>query len=80
MIVVFKLLQDDEHLPVGSKEIPYRIIFDVKFDLTRKAKLVAGRHRNKSVPDYLVYSTVASRDSVRLALMLAGLNELKVMV
>ena len=80
VIVSFKLLQDDEHLPVGSKEIPYHIIFDVKFDLTKKAWLVAGGHRNKSVPDHLVYSTVASRDSVRLAFMLAGLHELKVMV
>ena len=41
VLVAFKLLQDGEHLPVGSKEIPYHIIFDVKFDLTRKVKLVA---------------------------------------
>ena len=79
VLVAFKLLQDDDALPVGSKEIPYHIIFDVKFDLTRKARLVAGGHRNKEVPAHLTYSSVASRESVRLAFMLAGLNSLKLM-
>ena len=47
VLVAFKLLHDDEHVPPGSKLIPYHIIFDVKFDLTRKARLVAGGHKNK---------------------------------
>ena len=50
VIVAFKLLGEGENPPVGSKEIPYHIIFDVKFDLTRKARLVAGGHRHKEVP------------------------------
>ena len=79
VLVAFKLLEDDEHLPVGSKEIPYHIIFDVKFDLTRKACLVAGGHRNKEVLSHLTYFTVASRDSVRLAFFLASLNQLNLM-
>ena len=65
VLVVFKLLEEGEHLSVGSKLIPYYIIFDVKLNLTRKARLVAGGHRNKSVPSYTTFSTVASRDSVR---------------
>ena len=48
--VAFRLLEEGESLPVGSKLIPYHVIFDVKFDLTRKARLVAGGHRNKDVP------------------------------
>jgi hypothetical protein len=79
VLVAFQLLEDGESLPVGSKRIPYHIIFDVKFNLTRKARCVAGGHRNKDVPAYATYSSVASRDSVRLGLMLAALNDLDVL-
>ena len=74
--VAFKLLDEGERLPVGSKEIPYHIIFDVKLDLTRKARLVAGGHKNKNVPTFTTFSTVASRDSVRLLFLIAALNDL----
>ena len=79
VLVAFKLLEEGEHLPVGSKLIPYHIIFDVKLDLTRKARLVAGGHRNKSVPSYTTFSTVASRDSVRIIFTVAALNGLDIM-
>ena len=79
VLVAFKLLRDDEHVHPGSKLIPYHIIFDVKFDLTRKACLVAGGHRNKNVPSHATYSSVASRDSIRLGFLLAGLNDLNIM-
>ena len=78
VIVAFKLLQDGEVPPVGSKEIPYHFIFDVKFDLSRKARLVAGGHKHKDVPSYESYSSVVSRDSVRIIFMLAALNNLKI--
>ena len=78
VIVAFKLLNDGDVPPVGSKEIPYHIIFDVKFDLTRKARLVAGGHRHKEVPSYATYSSVVSRDSVRIIFTIAALNELKI--
>jgi len=76
--IAFRLLEDDEHLPVESNLIPYHIIFDVKSDITRKARLVAGGHRN-DVPAHTTYSSVAGRDSVRLGFFLAGLNNLKIM-
>ena len=79
VIVAFKLLDEgDKPLP-GSKEIPYHIIFDVKFDLTRKARLVAGGHRNKDVPAHTTYSTVASRESVRIGFLVAALNGLDIL-
>jgi len=71
-------LEKDEHLPVGSKLIPHHIIFDVKSDLTRNARLVAGGHRNQ-VPAHTTYSSVAGRDSVRLGFLLADLNNLKIL-
>ena len=79
VLVAFRLVEEGEHLPVGSKQIPYHIIFDVKLDLTRKARLVAGGHRNKDVPKYTTFSTVASRDSVRIMFLIAALNGLKVL-
>ncbi len=77
--VAFKVLEEGEKPPPGSKHIPYHIIFDVKFDLTRKSRLVAGGHRNKDIPAYVTYSSVATRDSVRLAFLIAALNNLKIM-
>ena len=73
------MLEPGEHPPVGSKPIPYHIVFDVKFDLTRKARLVAGGHRHKDVPAHTTFSTVASHDSVRLGFLTAALNGLYIM-
>jgi hypothetical protein len=55
------------------------MVFDVKMDLTRKARLVAGGHKTDP-PKESVYSSVVSRDSVRIALLLAALNDLDVLV
>ena len=38
----FQLLEYNEPIPVGSKYMSYHFIFEVKFDLTRKARCVAG--------------------------------------
>ena len=76
VLVAFQLLEEGDTPAVGSKLIPYHIIFDVKFNLTRKARLVAGGHRNKAPKPHETYSSVASRDSVRICLMLAALNGL----
>ena len=77
--IAFLLLEDNETPPIGSKLINYHIIFDVKMDLTRKARLVAGGHLNKEVPRHLTYSSVVSKESVRMCFMLAALNELDVL-
>ena len=70
--------RDDDKVPTGYKKIDCHMIFDVKIDLTRKARLVAGGHQTE-VPKDSVYSSVVSRDSVRLALTLASLNGLSVL-
>ena len=76
--VSFQLLENDESLPVGSTHIPYYFIFDIKFDLTRKSILVAGGYSHKYVPPHLTYSSVASRESMRIEFLLAALNELEI--
>ena len=62
----------------GYKEITVHMVFDIKMDFTRKARLVAGGHVTDA-PASVTYSSVVTRDSVRLALMLADLNELEVL-
>jgi hypothetical protein len=54
------------------------MIFDVKMDLTRKARMVAGGHTTET-PASLTYSSVVSRDNVRIALLIAALNDLDIM-
>ena len=40
--VAFQLLEENENPSIGSKLINCHIIFDVKMNLTRKARFVAG--------------------------------------
>ena len=54
------------------------MIFDVKMeDFRRKSRLVAGGHMTDT-PAAIMYANVVSRESVRLALMLAALIALEV--
>ena len=62
----------------GYQEIRCHIVFDCKIDFTRKARFCAGGHTTET-PASLTYSSVVSRDSIRLAFLLAELNELDVM-
>ena len=66
-----------EHMK-GYQEITCHIIFDVKMDFTRKARFVANGAMTDT-PVGLCYSSVVSRDSVRIAFLVAALNELDVL-
>ena len=76
--VAFEVLGDDDKLPPGYKQITCHLVFDVKFDLTRKARYVAGGHLTDT-PSFLTYSSVVSRESVRIAFTLAALNDLDIL-
>ena len=75
--VAFKILPEGSAAPVGHQQIPCHMIFDVKMDFTRKARLVAGGHVTEP-PASITYASVVSRDSVRIALTLAALNDLDI--
>ena len=66
-------------IPIGYQEIKCHIVFDVKMgeNFRRKARFVAGGHLTET-PTSLTYSSVVSRDSVRIALLIAALNDLNV--
>jgi hypothetical protein len=54
------------------------MVFDVKMeDFRWKARLVAGGHMTKA-PATLTYASVMSRETVRLALTVAALNDIDV--
>ena len=71
----FKLLDKGELPPTGYQKIPYHIVFDVKFDLRRKARLVAGGNCT-SLEREDIYSGVVGLDSIRIGMFLGELNSL----
>jgi hypothetical protein len=76
--IAFKILNGEEPVPPAYQEIRCHMIFDVKMeDFRRKARFVAGGHTTDT-PHAMTYASVVSRESVRIALALAALNDLDV--
>ena len=70
--VAFKVLDSMENLPVGYSKLSVHMVFDIKLDLTRKARLVADGHLTPDPIDS-TYAGVVSRETVRIALTYAAL-------
>jgi hypothetical protein len=70
--------RDDDKMPIGFRLIDCHMIFDIKSDLTSKARLVAGGHQTEE-PAESVYSSVVSRDSIRIAFLISALNGLEIL-
>ena len=70
----------ESELPPGYQKIKCHFIFDVKMgeNFRRKARLVANGNETET-PLALTYSSVVSRDSVRIALLIASLNDLQLL-
>jgi hypothetical protein len=71
-------LNDDDKVPIGFTKIDCHMVFDIKMDLIRKARFVAGGHMT-DLPKDMTYLSVVSRDSMRIAFLAAALNDLDVM-
>ena len=80
MMIAFDDIEDPLQLGREYKEVTGPLIFDVKLSegFRRKARWVADGHRTESSAS-VTYSTVVSRDSVRIMLLIAALNDLDVM-
>ena len=78
--VAFEEYDGDPNALVGYTQITGHIVFDVKLgeNFRRKARYCADGHKT-GAPASVTYSTVVSRDSVRILLMIAALNELEVL-
>jgi hypothetical protein len=71
----FIVLDSGEDIPTGYQKIPYHMVFDVKYDLRHKTRLVAGG--NWTVNDKEdIYSGVVRMDTVRIGFFLGELYEL----
>ena len=64
--------------PVGSTLIDLTIVFDIKMDFTRKARICA-RGDQTDPPASITYASVVTRESVRIGFLVAALNDLKVL-
>ena len=72
----FEIIEDGGKVPIGYQQINCHWIFDVKMEnFRRKARLVAGGHMTKP-PANITYASVVGRETVRIALTLAALNDL----
>ena len=77
--IAFKFLDPGEQPPPGLKKSSCHLIFDVKFDLIRKTRYVAGGHFTR-VPAAMTFASVVSRDNVRIMFLVATLNCLDIKI
>jgi hypothetical protein len=78
--VAFEEYEGNPEELVGYTEITGHMVFDIRLgeNFRRKARFCADGHKT-GAPASVTYSTVVSRDSVRLILLLAALNDLDVL-
>ena len=76
--IAFKILEDNENLPVGYSKTSGHLVFDVKMDFTRKARWVKDGHKHPD-PESSSYAGVVSRESIRIMLTWAALHEVDIM-
>lgn len=74
----FNILAKGEKAPTDHQKIPGFFVFDVKHDLRRKARFVAGGHVTNP-PKEEVYSGVVGHESVHIAMFLAEHNGLDIL-
>jgi hypothetical protein len=78
--IAFEVYNGDTNDLVGYQKISGHLVFDVKLgeNFRRKARYCADGHKTQS-PASITYSTAVSRDSVRIILTIAVLNDLEVL-
>ena len=76
--ITFELLDEDDKLLPGYKKITCHMNFEIKMDLRRKVRYIAGSYLTDP-PALMTYSSVISRESVRIAFLVTALNDLNVL-
>jgi hypothetical protein len=69
---IFIVLDSGEDIPTGYQKIPYHMVFDVKYDLRHKARLVVGGIWTVNDKED-IYSGVVCMDTVRIGFFLGEL-------
>ena len=75
--VAFEILDIGCQAPIGWSKLSGHLVFDVKMDFTRKARWVKDGHKTPQ-PELSTFAGVVSRESVRIALTYAALNNINV--
>jgi len=78
VLPALQVLEKGDSPPVGSTLIDFTIVFDIKMDFTRKARICA-RGDQTDPPASITYASVVTRESVRLGFLIAALNNLDVL-
>ena len=77
--VAFKMLGNNESPPLTFQEMRCHIVYDIKTQsFQRKDGLLVGGHMTEVSSGTMKDFSVVSRESVRIALTLAALNDLEV--
>ena len=80
VIPAFRRLDNGQIVLIGYQRVNCHIIFDFKMEyFRRKARLVEGGHVTEP-PVTIIYASVVSRETVRIVLVLATLNDLSVKI
>ena len=76
--MAFDILSDKKSAPIGHQFVQCHVVFDIKMeDFRQKARLVAGGHMTEALAT-IMYTSIMSRETVRIALMIAALGDLEV--
>ena len=74
----FEILPNGQRAQRDYQYVHCHMIFTIKMeDFRRKARLVGGGHMTEA-PAAVTYASVVSRETVRIALLIAALNDLEV--
>ena len=76
--IAFEILDEDKSAPVRLSKESGHLIFDVKMDFTRKSRWILDGYQSAD-PVVSTYAGLVSRDSVHIALIYAGLNDIDVL-
>ena len=77
ILVAFDIKKEGTSIPPGYSRSSGHIIWDVKMDFTRKARWVKNGHLTRN-PTSSTFAGVVSRESIRILLTYAALNDLDV--
>ena len=77
--VAFKTLKEGDQQPPGYQYMQCHMIFEIKLDgFRRKARLVVAGCMVKDTPAVVTFVSVVSRETVRITLTIAALDDLEV--
>jgi hypothetical protein len=74
----FQVFEENKMIPIGYKWIKCHLIFNMKIDFTRRERFITGGHMTYP-PSNITYCNVVSCESMRIAFILAALNDVELL-